>query len=558
MSRWVRSWCWAVAALVLLGPVGEAVYASDAVVLNCPAPSSQPWKKKSNNGRFTLTQRVEKGRGSVPDLYVLWLRRGATPLWQLVLKDPPVERHTWISPDGRFVLMLRHEDKLTLIGPEGREHRTWALREQLSEAELARLPTDLLCRTPRWVTDARFEGGTFVVEVPTGLLSSEDPEERRSTTVRLDLKEGKLTRQGELLRLPDEELIRAFEATQAPAARLRLADELLGRSQIKERTKGKELQAFWKRLVRAEEVAPKSLHRMAVEAIGAIGTEGEARALSRLPGTVEVRDLAVLELLIRKVPDEAGDYALRALEGHHPALSVRKRALEFLLRPGSAARDIAEEFALREQSVELRQLGLQSLVREPITEPRFQQALTFCEDAHPGAREQVTRFAMGALYSVREPERQGLIQVLRRSGEKLRMEGCPELLLLLGALMDRSGERSQAVELYARGLQALQGRPDVALLSTPELRLEAMLQLALEAEKKGERAEAERYARQVLSAPLPRTPVCAPQPSRLTGPEPPRICLPPREAAQLAREVLGRLRSRGRGASAPSAPGRAR
>jgi hypothetical protein len=325
---------------------------------------------------------------------------------------------------------------------------------------------------------------------------------------------------------------------------------------VKERVKGKELQAFWKKLVQAEEVSPKALHWMAVEAIGAIGTEGEARALARLPGMIEVRDLAVLELLIRKLPGEAGDYALRVLEERHPGLSVRKRALEFLKGRGGPAEAIADEFALRDESAELRQLGLQSLLQPPITEPRFQQTLGFCQDPDPFIRYQVIRFTLGVvLDGVTEPARQGLIEVLRRSEQQSQLAGCPDLVLALGSIADKAGQRARALELYARGLRGYQGLPPNSRLASPELRWEAMLQLALEAEKKAERAEAERYARELLADASSYGPICAPRPHVVLESNVP--CSGARKAEKTAREVLGRLKSRGRGASAPSAPGRA-
>jgi hypothetical protein len=125
--------------------------------------------------------------------------------------------------------------------------------------------------------------------------------------------------------------------------------------------------------------------------------------------------------------------------------------------------------------------------------------------------------------------------------------------LVLGALSDKAGDRARALELFARGVKGLESleREDEPL--APALRQEARLHLALEAEKNGQRAEAERYARQVLADPAKNTPVCAPKPivhpvPWLSG------CLYGAEAQQVARELLGRLKSKRRGGSAPSAP----
>jgi hypothetical protein len=74
-----------------------------------------------------------------------------------------------------------------------------------------------------------------------------------------------------------------------------------------------------------------------------------------------------------------------------------------------------------------------------------------------------------------------------------------------------------------------------------------MLQLGLEAEKRGERAEAERYARAVLADPSRREKVCIDHPIPGTVPWTTEDCLPNRNAEKAARELLKRLKSKPRG-----------
>jgi hypothetical protein len=556
------------AVLVLLGPFGQAVAGMTRRISECSITSRQPWKKQSLDGRFSLSMTVERGKIEGPDVYQLWLRRGPRLVWQLVLRNPITEQMTWIAPDGRYVLLLRQQDELTLMGPSGQERSDWSLRTFLSEAEQARLPRDM-CQKPRWLERARFEGGTFVLEVPTGLLGleelsaeqgleeGEELENRQRITLRVDLKLAKLERDGERFQQKDAELVTAFEAEQRPERRLWIADELLGRSQLKEHVKGKELQDFWKRLLQARELAPPLLHRMAVEAVSAMGTEGEVRALARLPGEVEVRDVAVLDVLARRFPNDAGEYAVRVLDGRHPGVAVRKRALLYLLARSGPVKAMAQQFALQDEDRELRRLWLHSIDRID-SEKRFETALSFCAQPHAAARHQVTARVLKLLASTAEPSRQGFLELLRGAEKRMELEGCPELVLALGAIAHHSGDKAKALELYSKGVRLVPEQPDPDALIAPDLLMEALLQLAQEEEAKGQYAEAERYARLVLTSPFRSSRVCAPRPSVHANFPGVETCTPQQQAEQVAKAFLGQLKSKARAVSAPSKQRRAR
>ncbi|HEX8701732.1 MAG TPA: hypothetical protein VF815_23085, partial [Myxococcaceae bacterium] len=308
----------------------------------------------------------------------------------------------------------------------------------------------------------------------------------------------------------------------------------------------RELSAFWNKLLLTPEVTPKVLHRLAVEAVAAYGLDSEVRALTRMPGEFEERDVAVLDVLARRFPEDAGEYAVRVLDARHSVPAVRQRALQLLLGL-QAARDMAVGFALRDPDLELRRLALAPLTEKPYTAARFEQVLGFCQDPSVYVQADVVRYAVRTLNNADSSTRKQFVDVLRRSEQGFSLGQCSELSLALGAFMDKEGNRTRALELYTRGLRGFEEQGKDAEALYPRLMVEAALQLALEAEKKGERAEAERYARKVLASARESPSECSPHPLRDEVPGLSNTCQAGRKPEKVAREVLQRLKSKPRG-----------
>jgi len=543
------------ALLVCLGPLGAVQAESlEPPKFPCLGTFGESFELRTPDGRFKLVVTLKKGGEAMPRVYELRLSRGSRTVWTLPFGDVVSQAYTWLAPDGRAVVLMRPDGELVLLGAEGQVRKSWPVRPVLSEAEGARFPLRP-CTDVKWGQRGRFAGDFFELEVPPTAVLAASPEGHRPPVLRVNLTAATFKRDGELPPRKDFEVIRAFDAASSPEVRLRLADELLGRSQITEHLKGRELSSFWNRLLLSPKLQPPVLYRMAVEAVAAYGTEGEVRALMRMPGQIEERDAAVLQVLDRKLPEEAGEYALRVLEGRHPGAAVRLQAVKLLMSRQGEARALGVELALSDAAAEVRRLALPVLLKDPEPQRYFERALGFCKDPDPVVQTVVPRFVLRAL--TQDDARSRFIELMRRDEPGLQIGQCPDVSLALGALSHREGDRARALELFARGIKGLESLPDEDEPFAPTLRQEARLQLALEAEKNGQRAEAERYARQVLADPAKRAPVCAPEPVAyevpwLSG------CLEGKEAQQVAREVLGRLKSKRRGASAPSAPRPAR
>lgn len=534
-----------VVLLVCLGPLGSG----HALTLKAPKSPclggfGDSFELKSPAGLFKLVVTLKPGAQSMPRVWEMRLFRGAKPLWTLPFGDTVSQAHTWLAPDGRAVVLLRSDGQLILVTADGQVRKSWGVESLLSKAEQARFPK-VLCGDERWGKNARFEGGFFEVEIPpTPVLAANLEGGYRPPVLRLDLAAASLARDGELPPRWDGEIIQAFEAAASPEVRLRLADELLGRSQIKDHLKSRDLNAFWNKILVAPSVRPLVLYRMAVEAVGAYGTDTEVRALLRMPGQIEARDVAVLQVLNRRLPEEAGEYAVRVLEGRHPALAVRQQAVMLLLERRNEARALGVELALSDSSREVRRMGLPMLLNEADPQRHFEQVLGFCKDPEPAVQSMVPRIVLRALTP--RATRQKFYELLRRHEAELQVGQCPDVSLLLGALSDKAADRPQALRLFARGLEGLKPLELGVEAVSPTLRQEARLQLALEAEKSGQPSEAERYARQVLSDRHKAARVCAPGPVAhevpwLSG------CPQGQEAQQVARELLGRLKSKRRG-----------
>jgi len=548
MSRRSWSWCWAVALLWCLGPPVTAhsrTFKIDYSHRHCVRQLGQGWEKKSPDGRFKLHLTMKQGGPSMPLVYDLMLLRGTKPVWNVVFKDLVAEPYTWLSPDGRYVVLMRPDAQLVAVDAAGQMRRGWEVREHLSPAEKERLPKDL-CQDVRWSHNARFIGNTFELQVPPTQVLGDSREPFKSSVLRLDLKAERLEREDIALNGEDAELIQDFTKTEAPEVRLRFADELLGRSQIRERLKSRELTAFWHKLLQTPELKPKVLHRLAVEAVAAYGIESEVRPLTRLPGEIQERDIAVLDVLKRRSFDDAGEYAVRLLDTRHSSEAVRRRALNMLLE-SPAAREIALGFALSDPSKDLRRLALHYLTQKPFTAQRFQQVLGFCEDLDPWVQSKVMNFALHTPGVVEEAQRKELLDAMRRSEQRFAVGQCPDVSLAVGLLCEKEGNRGQALDLYTRGLRGLEERKSVETAAAAHLRVDAMLQLGLEAEKRGERAEAEKYARALLADPSRRLPVCEGPPIFYGVPWITGDCLPGRWAEWGARALLKRLKSKPRG-----------
>jgi hypothetical protein len=547
MSRRSWSWCWAVALLVCLGPLATAHSTTIRIGYNryCVREVGDSWEKKSSDGRFKLLLGMTRSDPRMAPVYELKLFRGSKPVSNMIFKDLVTKPYTWIAPDGRYVVLLRPTGELVLVNSEGQQRQSWDLRKHLSVAEKDRLPKDF-CQEERWAQNVRFTGDTFEMEVPPTEVLGNSREPLKPFILRIDLKAERFEREGVVLNGGDAELVQSYMKAEAPEERLRFADELLGRSQIREYLKSRELNAFWNGLLRTPELKPKVLHRMAVEAVAAYGLESEVRGLARLPGEIEERDIAVLDVLERRFPDDAGEYALRLLETPHSSQAVRERALKFLFK-SRTAEDMAVGFALSDSSRELRRSALPSLREKPFTPQRFQQVLEFCDDPDPSAQYGVTWFALRTPGKVEEAQRKEMLEAMRAAEPRWALGQCPEVSLAMGALREKEGNRGQALELYTRGLRGLEQVKKTTMTVSAQLRVDAMLQLGLEAEKRGERAEAERYARAVLADPSRREPVCIERAITDAVPWTMGDCLPNRNAEKAARELLKRLKSKPRG-----------
>ncbi|WNG39879.1 hypothetical protein F0U61_44015 [Archangium violaceum] len=108
----------------------------------------------------------------------------------------------------------------------------------------------------------------------------------------------------------------------------------------------------------------------------------------------------------------------------------------------------------------------------------------------------------------------------------------------LAAVAGRAGDRARALALYGRGLEAMADIPEQRGWKTYSVRLEAKLQLALEARARGRQEEAQRLAREVLEDRSSQIEVCAPAPNVYLPFGRPDACAAQKTAAAVAAELL--------------------
>ncbi|MDY7226594.1 hypothetical protein [Hyalangium rubrum] len=520
-------WGRLLAMLLLLGP---------GVAMACSPRMPWPWKKRSPDGRHELAQVLSRqSRNPGATMSLRDLRTGRL-LWTRNLEGTYGPEDVVLASGRPQVLLLgRTPAALTLLDARGWELGIWPLDKLLTPSELRRLSL-ARCDSEGWAREARSEEDGFSVTLPVRAPVGGGGESRH-IVVKLPWV-GLFQREPTALAQESAELRRLFRTHTEEAERLRIADELWGLSSGGPTKGNLELRSFWLVMLQ-DSPSPRALLPIAVDALGASGSQEELRGLIRLPWGAPERDAQILQVLKRRLPDLAGDYALRVLEEGHPAAPVRALAAGELLSRGGAAAEFGKTFIARDAS--LRADGaLARFTAQAELAQELWQALPFCGSSRALLRAQATRSLEALLRDAKE-QRPFVQELLRpvSSAPDTALVGCSEVLLMLGALADQTGDAPEALRLYTAGLEALAAETSAARLEAAQgPRLEATLRVAALLKEAREWRKMEALLQELLADPARRNPVCIPKPRVYDFSQTPGACGKKQPAETVARQLL--------------------
>jgi hypothetical protein len=502
LRRWSTSWCWGVVLLALLGP---------AVALACRPEPQTAWKQATPDGRFELSMDAPANVYRGPFTLTLRDVRAQKVLWTRQLDSYAYSGNMIIAPNGQYVARAEtFSETVVLFGPDGQERGRWSIAEQLKPSE-QRMIAHTSCGR-EWLGERRFEGEVLVLEVLTGGVVPPIYEQPKGTVMRIDALTGKLTREAAPPERSTAELIQEWRSSDGKCCRYELERALLGRSADVGIGGDAELSRFWVELLTTPQT--ETTHSQSMEGLSLVATDEELRKLARLPKGSPERNEALLWVLERRLPDEAEAYALRALEGQWPTDLLRQRAVYFLSKRQPAVVAKALELALVDASGKVRDNALDVMAYPPVSAASIEKVFSFCDDRDEGVRKRAVESLRRMFDAVKGEERLAGFEVLRRMDAAGKLKLFPEGWLILGGVADTQGDRTQALELYKRGLKQLNAMEEERRKHSMELWLEATLQLAFQAKKEGNLAEVKRLARQVLADERGRRAyVCAPRPN---------------------------------------------
>ncbi|PTL84022.1 hypothetical protein DAT35_11245 [Vitiosangium sp. GDMCC 1.1324] len=535
-----------VVALALLGP---------SVTLACTRIAPESWSMESQDGRFEISlETMQRGKFSSP-LLTLRDRRAGKVVWQSALSHGVEKRDVLLSPSGRYLALVdSRSSEVSIFGPNGVLSGQWLLDTHVTEEERRKLP-EMLCGS-WWSTSPAFEGDVLTLVVPTELPPGH-PEPPYAGPVpgirlRIDPVTGQVSRDRPLPEMNTEALLQEFRNTRGKDERIRIAWALQGVSQRSPRGSNPALRSFWLELLRERNPDLEwELRNIALEGLSAIGTDEEIHGLLVLPPQsprVSVEALPeILMLLDRRSPEEAARLSVRVLMESAPSipLDFLRAYAVFTLgqRPGPEV-DKALQRALRDPAPGIRASALYQVSQRVTPLQGVELALPFLEDSEEGVQYRAAYVLCELLRRAKGSDWRAALELLRRAEAAGKLARFPEGLILLGAVADKEGDRARAVALYSRGLEAMTAIPEQRGWKTYSVRLEAKLQLALEAKARGRQDEARRLAREVLEDRTRITEVCAPAPNVFLPFGRPEACAAQKTAADVAVELL-----------APSKPG---
>ncbi len=525
--------------LALLGP---------GVALACKPVPSIPWTKRTEDQRVELSmKRLQPELGSSSPLSLQYRRKGKV-LWTTPIEEFVPAEDVLLTRDGSAVLVIRRRlAKFTLYGGTfGNISGFWSFENVLTRSEIQRLPSP--CPTREWVRDARVEGDTFIfvspVEAPVGGARLS-----RYVTFEVSLMAGMHRYPSLILQTPPE-LIRMYRQEESLLERVRIADELWTVSRGDRSKMPADLPLFWLEVLR-DPKTPRSVLPIAAAGLGASGTDAELRSLSQLPPKAPERDASILRALGERRQEEAGTYAVRILEQQHPLEHVRAAALHHLFTRGGTAEQLGQMFLQKDKTLRDRDTVLLRVAELEVL-LAFWQVLPFCTDTSEWVRAGAAR----SLVSILEDSRKvaALLPDMSDGAESSLKTGCPEALVLLGAIAEKKRDAQRASRLYGLGIEGLEASPFEPLQDTESLLPEAQVRLALLAKEAGNWEDVRRLGTEVLGASYKKALICAPDPVLYKTHLGPGECVKPRTAEAVARQLLREARSQGgKGRNRPQA-----
>jgi tetratricopeptide (TPR) repeat protein len=536
MSTWKRVGGFWLVVLVLLGP---------AAALACLRVWPQSWAQESQDGRFEMIlETVPTGPASqLPDhLLTLRDRRAGKVVWQSGLPHGVARNGVLLSPGGRYLALVDAlSSEVRILGPNGTTHGRWSLQDQLTDGERRKL--GLSACGAWWISSPRFEGDVLTLVVPTdvppGLADSPSPGPVQGIRFRIDPATGRVSRDRPLPEKSTKVLIHVFRSARGRSERIQSARVLRGLSQRLPRGDNPELRRFWLELLRESETPLEwELGTEAMEGLSALGTDEDVRSL--LPLLSQDREVSdhVLALLDRRFPEEAVHQAVRALEERAPRAYPLVHAVSLLRQRPGAEIDKALRHALGHPSAGVRANALYQLSQRVAPREAIELALSFLDDPETLLHYRAAYVLCDLLRRVKGPDRLVALELLRRAEDGGKLARFPEGVILLAAVADKVGDRARALALYSRGLTAMVDIPEQRGWNTYSVRLEAKLQLALEARAQGRQDEARRLAREVLEDRSGNVEVCAPAANVYLPFGRPEACVPQRTAREVAVELL--------------------
>jgi hypothetical protein len=418
------------------------------------------------------------------------------------------------SADGRLLALVDRGEEALIFLDRGAELARWKPLELLRPSE--RKGFSYSTCGWRWFTTARWEGTTLVAELPIHGVVPPIYAQPEGLQVRYDVRTGKATRPPTPPPAPVASLLARYQAEPTDAALSALA-----RRSLDEAKPQPELAAFWLGYLRE---SPSRIDE-AMEAFAVVASNEDLHRAVELPPDPK-RDLALLQLLETRSPEDAARLAWAALSEKREPELLRTRAVVFLTRKGRA----------RTRALEAVKLGLAdpgASVREESARqtPGVASPLKAFEWVAPllnDADESVRASASGALLSVLQaggaagPE---LVLRLQRLERTTGPRVFPEGTFVLATVAHARKDLPRARTLYRRAAEALAKVGGRRAWMAGKLRVEAQVQLALMDRKAGANEEARALVRAVRADDRHRQDyVCAPKPgefSTLVLPEPP-------------------------------------
>lgn len=435
----------------------------------------------------------------------LIVRVDGKALWSRDLRAFYASGAVYPSADGRYLALVDEEGEALILLDRGNQIAHWKPLELLRPSERSGLAYSSCGRL--WFRTARWEGATLVAELPIHGMAPPIYAQPQGLEVRYDARTGKATRPPVPPPTPVASLIAQYHSRPSDSALRALAERSLDEAKPQP-----ELAAFWLAHLRER---PSRIHE-AMEAFAAVASEEDLHRAVALPPDPK-RDLALLELLEKRSPEDAAHLAWAALQERREPELLRTRAVVFLTRSGRPRALEAAKRGLTDPGASVREESARQLPRVASPLEAFEGVAPLLKDADEDVRTAASRALLSVLHARGKAGR----ELVRRLEQLERADGpsvFPEGLFVLATVAHARKDLPLARTLYRRAAEALPKVGGQRAWTAGELRVKAQVQLALLDKKVGAKAEARALVEAVRADHRHGQDfVCAPEPGEFSA-----------------------------------------